>query len=1402
MKRPEDLLGSENYFHWEFNMRMTLARKGLLDHIMIVKHEHEWTEDWRVKDMKAFAIIAQGIEVEHQSKIRQAVTAKQAWDVLRDYYNRSNLQNRVALTRKLHEFKMEEGCSMSNHLDRFGELVVAMEAVGDALDSSRQLVILLGSLPPEYDTIVTVIENTKEIELNEVKEKLLKQHEKLQQQDTTEGAFKARFRPTKGKPALDRRPATDRRTMGKQQARPKSFHGTCFACNKRGHKEAQCPNKRHGDEMMFMASSSGGRDHWLVDSGASSHMSPYRDDFTEYHELSQDISVTIADGQAMKAIGRGCIKIKTNSGGVVTITDALHIPNLDRRLLSVPKLTERGLVTRFDAKWCTILKGDHAIVRAKREQNVYVLRVQHERAMLVEHNVTSSKWELWHARVGHASFEAYKNTQCATSGMPEIAKSGDCVCGGCAKGKMTVASFPSVSTTKTSRVLELIHTDVMGPMKTVSGGGSRYVLSFVDDFSKFVTVYFLKHKSQVTTKFIEYKAMMENQCGTSIQRVRSDNGKEYKNKRFAAACRASGIVHQTTVPYSPQQNGVAERMNRTIMERARCMLHYKAVPKKWWAEAVATAVYLINRTTTAATPDATPYELCFNDKPSLRHLRVFGSLGYAHIDDSKRKKLDAKSFRCMLLGYAENAKGYKVLNMESGKVVVSRSLEIDEREVDGIYDHGSPMQENILVRYEPARWDEDDGGDAVRGEETRHEASADIDMDEVAAEDLDNETRQPAHNRLTIARQVPVPVQAPVVGENRTINEPAPPSDVMVFRPAPNRRASDRYQAAIVPARKELTVLGPRRRETVDLTPALPQLDDRAHNPASDSIVVYDGDNDASGRNSSEPLPKRMRQDAAEDMHVEVALAANAVPRTYNEAMSCADRVKWAKAIADEFAAHERNKTWTKVIRRPGMKVIGTKWVFAEKRNEIGEVTRLKARLVALGFLQLLGVDFFETYAAVANMNSIRIFLSVCCAIGYVIEQLDVDTAYLNADLEEDVYIELPQGLEGDSEHVLKLNKALYGLKQAGNAWGKTIQKLLIELGFKSCGGDTCIFVKKMGHEFVYVCLYVDDMVVAARTPALVRDVKQAIASRFQIKDLGAVKHLLGMEIAYDQAGKSMTITQEQYIKSIAERFNQENARDTANPCDESMKLSKADAPQNEQEEDEMSKRPYRSLVGCLQYVAQCTRPDVAYAVTHLSRFMENPGPRHWAAAIRILRYLKTTANRGLNYSNTKLSQVPIVYCDADWGSNIDDRRSVSGVVVMMNGGPVVYKAKYQRTVALSSSEAEYLALSTCAQEVMWVRAMLRDLGFDQRNATQVWEDNQGAIALANNAGYHARTKHVDIRHHFIREKVAEKEIKLGYIATERQLADLFTKALGTKRFEYLRDGMRIVTRQQAMGQQ
>uniref|UniRef100_H3H572 Polyprotein n=2 Tax=Phytophthora ramorum TaxID=164328 RepID=H3H572_PHYRM len=1348
-KKAEVVLGSDNYFHWEFAMRMTLARKGLLAHVQLVKDPSEMTDAWLLNDMKALGLIAQGVAVEHHTKIRSATSAIMAWNTLRDFYNRTTMHNRVTMTRRLHEFKMEGGVTMAKHLDDFDELIVGLQTLGEPLDEARQLVILLSSLPTEYELICSIVENAKDFTLIEVKEKLLKEYERLDKKEGAERALKATANGSKFRCAKTFRGGKGSKAFGSRKNG--GFKGKCFNCGQVGHMKRDCPDPNAGnndDDAVFAVGKSRSA-AWLIDSGATAHMTPHRNDLFEYKDLDSDVEVTIADGKKIRVVGTGSVRLTGIDGTRIKMIDVLFIPGLDRQLLSVSRLAERGMIVEFQKKSCTIWNKSKAIALGKKVGKAYMLDCEKDMAHYVEYAGVDSEWELWHARMGHLNKDALAKTQRATTGMPTLDHKSMTICGGCMKGKQTVAHFPSRSLSKTTKVLQLVHTDVMGPMKTKSKGGARYVLTFVDDYSKYIVAYFITKKSEVPVKFKTFMNLYENQWGERIKCLRSDNGTEFVNKEMDRLCALNGIVHQKTVPYSPQQNGVAERMNRTIMEKARSMLYYKGITTMWWAEAVSTSVYLINRSTTSTHSSMTPHELAFRDKPRLDHLRVFGSVGYAHVDKAKRTKLEPKSFKCMFLGYAENSKGYRVYDLESNKVKVTRSLKLDEREVDGIY------------------------------ESTPTESTTDIHSTEDVDEVVQLEQEQQS------ATQAPVGSVEDNHEEDAAMPE-AESDDSMrhgltTYRTTPGADFSD--DLVFHPERERV-------RRPRDLILAL-----------EDEYKVNDEEDPNNDDHFWPPSPKRARVDE-DGLLAEAVLAyaasvgdADDAPTTYQQAMKSNEASKWIKAMNSELKAHADNGSWTLVRRTSGARPIGCRWVFAKKRNEHGRVVRYKARLVAKGFKQKFGVDFFETYSPVANMNSIRVVLSVVVAKAYVTEQLDADTAFLNSDLKEQVFMEVPYGILNAEHMMCKLDKAIYGLKQAASAWHQTIHAVFMKIGFHSCGADQCVYVKGTKDNYVYVCLYVDDMIIAAKTNKEIDEVKMALKSAFKMKELGEVKFILGMEIDHDRTASTLMIKQTRYIDDVTSRFNQQDAKAVVNPCESGMKLTKMQSPTTNAEREDMRNKPYRSLIGCLLYITTCTRPDVAYIVTQLSRFLENPGQQHWKAAIRVLRYLKTTKEFGIVYNGNNGKVAMEAYTDADWGSNLDDRRSVSGIMIMVGGAPVIFKSKYQRTVALSSAEAEYMALSLCTQEVLWTRTMLKDLGHEQVGATQVWEDNQGAIALASNAGYNARTKHVDIRHHFIRENVARDIILVGYVGTEDQLADMLTKALGTKRLTFLVKASGICTK-------
>uniref|UniRef100_A0AAV1UQT2 CCHC-type domain-containing protein n=1 Tax=Peronospora matthiolae TaxID=2874970 RepID=A0AAV1UQT2_9STRA len=309
-KRCEVLLGSGNYFHWEYNMRMTLARKGLLVHVQFIKKEEEMTDAWLFNDAKALGIIAQGIELQHQTKIRSATTAMHAWVILRDFYNRTTLHNRVEMTRRLHEFKMENGSTMSKHLDAFDELVVGLQTLGEPVDDSRQLVVLLSSLPTDYELISSIVENSKDITLIEVKENLLKEHERLQRKETTEKAFPVRSngRRFKGGQGNGRKGNYLRKTNT-------GIKGKCFKCGQVGNYKRDCLKRSNGEEEgAVFAAGELQCEEWLIDSGATSHMTPHRSDLFEYKELKTGQQVSIADGKKLQVAGVGTVKLKGLDG--------------------------------------------------------------------------------------------------------------------------------------------------------------------------------------------------------------------------------------------------------------------------------------------------------------------------------------------------------------------------------------------------------------------------------------------------------------------------------------------------------------------------------------------------------------------------------------------------------------------------------------------------------------------------------------------------------------------------------------------------------------------------------------------------------------------------------------------------------------------------------------------------------------------------------------------------------------------------------------------------------------------------------------------------------------------------------------------------------------------------------
>jgi hypothetical protein len=951
-----------------------------------------------------------------------------------------------------------------------------------------------------------------------------------------------------------------------------------------------------------------------------------------FHNLqpTEAAKVRIGNGECIEAKGKGTIAITTNSG-TKTIADVLYVPNIDQNLLSVGQLIEKGMKVIFENQHCCIFYAAGCKILQVRMKSKSFSFLPFEE----EHNAFPTKLnytKLWHKRLGHCHQQrmlTMKNSE-AVRGIPPFTEI-TLNCHACQFGKQNRKSFPR-STWRSSQKLQLIHTDVAGPLSTPSLNGSKYYLLFIDDFSRMCWIYFMKFKSEVAGIFWRFKKNVENQSNCRIQAIRSDNGREYTSTEFNLYCEEAGIEHQLTAPYTPEQNGVSERRNRYIMEMARCMLHEKNLPKVFWAEAANTAVFLQNRLSTKLLAEKTPFEVWYNYKPSLSFLKVFGSTCFVHIPQIKRDKLDKKAMQGIFVGYSTISKAYKVYLPQTQKITITRDVQF----------------------HEDDKWNWDE-------------------TQEITV--LDD--------------QIITPLQ------NESIDESIDESPVRG-----TRSLEEIYQ------RSNVAVCEPENYEDAQMNPA------------------------------------------------------------------------WQEAMKEEIHMIEKNHTWELVDRPADKNIIGVKWIFRTKLNADSSINKFKARLVVKGYAQVYGVDYSDTFAPVARMDTIRLLLAVAAHKNWKVFQMDVKSAFLNGDLQEEIYVEQPAGfvVQGEEDKVYMLKKALYGLKQAPRAWYGRIDDYLTGFGFQKSLSELTLYVKKIDDDVLIVSLYVDDLLVTGSNLQQIERFKQDMMQAFEMSDLGLMSFFLGMEIK--QSRGVIFIGQEKYAKEILKKFQMENCKPTATPMNQKDKFSKEDGTARVNEEK------YRSLIGCLLYLT-ATRPDILYATNLLSRFMHCPSELHMRAAKRILRYIKGTCSFGVKFMQCKTLKLH-GFSDSDWGGFIDDMKSTSGFCFNLGSTIFSWSSKKQSIVAQSTAEAEFIAATAAVNQALWLQKLLRDLHMEEEEATEISVDNQAAIAISNNPVFHGKTKHFNIKLYFIREVQKNGDVKLLYCRTEDQMADLFTKALPANRFEFL----------------
>ena len=747
-----------------------------------------------------------------------------------------------------------------------------------------------------------------------------------------------------------------------------------------------------------------------------------------------------------------------------------------------------------------------------------------------------------------------------------------------------------------------------GPSGVPSIGGSKYFLLLKECKTAYRGVYFLKKKNEAI-KYVEaFITMMETQTGRKVKIFMSDNGLEFCNAELSTYFESKGVIHQKSSPYCPETNGRIEREIGTVKAGARTILLASGLPVRLWAEAVCATVYVLNRVLNKQCSGKTAYESIFGMKPSLNHVRVFGSTAFAHIPNTT--VWEAKATKCYLVGYMSPEPQFRLFDPVKNKVFVARNVTFHENVMMPSSEERRRLQQAVEAVLIPMP-------DSVVEEEVRRPA-----VDNNPSVQLEASFHTPS------ASGVPSPTSPPLFGNDAPVT-PVRPSSLM-------RKVdlTPEVQAEWQQLQSEHSGSKPEHQQ--------PEAQPSTFTKRKVLIKTSEGEFEAEveeGVTTNIIIPKELQpkkswfKPAVLDTRLRDKKGADATPQVhcakvckepsnYREAMASEDNGKWLTAIADEIASQEANQTWEIVNRRPGMRPLNTKWVFKIKETAEGLIERYKARLVVCVYSQEEGINYFETFASVCRYETIRLLLCIAAAHSYTIMQFDVKTAFLHGDLEEDIYVTVPKGYDvvGDNK-VLHLLKSVYGLKQAPRCWNEKFANFLeAKFNFRRLKNEPSVFMGTLNEAVVFLALYVDDGLVMSPNPAAVEALLEGIKSEFQIT-CGEPSAYVGLVIQKKENG-SIRISQRNYVEKMLERFNMMDC----NPC--SVPLQPY--PELKKVEGVDQKLPYRQLVGSLIFLAKCSRPDISFSVSRLAQFMSGYDSSHWSAAKQVLRYLKSTSDLGI----------------------------------------------------------------------------------------------------------------------------------------------------------------------------
>lgn len=1100
---------------------------------------------------------------------------------------------------------------------------------------------------------------------------------------------------------------------------------------------------------------------FLFDSGANSDIVTDVSMLDKVWTHVEDIHV--GNNETVASTHKGSVVlIDPKTGATLRRKNVLVVPNFRHNILSVSATPG---TTSFEGGKMFVFRGTSKEIEISPTDGLYFRRLirKHQKKTEVMASETKTKMKKMdvneaHQLFGHCHLKSLEKT-CKKA---FIKLTGDIrFCSACAKAKAKQKNVRKVTGQKATRKGQRLYLDVSGPFSETPQK-SRYWLKAVDEYTRKSFDFFMQHKSEVSTKTDQLLTKL-NGLGIKVEFIRCDNAGENK-KKLEQVCDKHGVTLEYTAPHTPQMNGVVERRFAVDTNKALALMIAADLTTDMeqflWAEAAYTSAMLGNMTVPAS-KDESPHEAWYGEPPKLiGHLQLWGRVAYVTKRNKIRRKWTSKAREVVFIGYAEGhpVDTYRFYDPERNSVLLSRDVQWSDW-------HGSTQDRRLAESNDQQKVDSDASTSSSDSESDddlpplvpRNLVSDDdesVDDDDDSVDDDDDDLADPNDNEFLL--------NAPDPGAGRSDTDAPQEADG-----APKSRLS-----------RELAKL---------------------------QIDMSDGPRIRTPRMERGDPPNEIEDDAEvgnrEDTQVYSAVTSDpGEPKRYEVAKQ---HPIWRISMVKELHNFIKRKAWTmfprEKLKQMGRKPIGTKWVYKVKTEPDGSL-RYKSRTVQLGYQEVPGVDYTETFAPVAQDTTTRLTLGVALMKDWITESVDIEAAFTNADMATPSYVEWPKGSvelgliteEERKKYCIRLEKPMYGGSEVPRMWWTTILDRIVEkLGFQQSLTDPCLFFKKdtKGELKMVLNTVVDDILVAGKQ----EDVdwfKNSLKELYEITEQGRVRKYLGIMFDWieDEAGNpAVKLSMDAMIDEIVEAYEKEMSKipkvaSTPGFPGTTLVSNPSDQP--------VRHKAYRSIVGKVQYLASKIMPEIVNATRELARFMHNPGDEHWKAVERIVGYVGTRKGHGLILRRPASLRV-ICWTDANYATDPETRCSVSGMIATVGGMLTNMKSKTQTTTVLSTTESEYLAFAYCCQEMVFTQNLLREIWHSVEPGI-VFGDNNGCLHLIKNEQVGIRTKHIDIRAHWIRSLTRGEHPRLmaAFVPTDLNYSDIATKATPVSTFVKLRDAL------------